>query len=178
MSTEARIVSPQQKIGSRPTGGSSTAPEQDSPKRGKKKLIIVAAVLVVAMGVAWWFLAGPGASAPATDAGTAPAAVAAEPEYELGAVLPIDPISINLAGGRYLRLGFALQLVAGAGGPEGGIDPSIALDTAIALFTGQTQEQLADPNYREELKQQLQDQLFDLYHEEVVAVYYTDFVTQ
>lgn len=46
------------------------------------------------------------------------------------------------------------------------------------MYSGHTQEELADLDYREELKQELQDEVFDLYHEEVVAVYYTDFVTQ
>lgn len=181
MSTEARIVSPQQKIGARPTGppgGAAAAESAEPAKSGKKKKLsmIIAAVLVVALGAAYWFLAGPGAAAPEDDA--AAAAAEAEPEYELGEVLPVEAISINLAGGHYLRLGFALQLIEGAGSTHGAIDASIALDAAIALFSGHTQEELADLEYREELKLQLQDKLFDLYHEEVVAVYYTDFVTQ
>ena len=177
MSTEARIISPQQKIGARPTGpaGGGAAEEPTKPaKGGKKKLsVIIATVLVVALGAAYWFLAGPGAGAPEDGA-----AAAAEPEYELGEVLPVEPISINLAGGHYLRLGFALQLIASAGSSHGPVDASIALDAAIALYSGHTQEELADLDYREELKQELQDEVFDLYHEEVVAVYYTDFVTQ
>jgi flagellar FliL protein len=177
MSTEARIVSPQQKIGARPTGpsGGAAAEEPAKPaKGGKKKLsVIIAAVLVIALGAAYWFLAGPGASAPEGDA-----VVATEPEYELGEVLPVEAISINLAGGHYLRLGFALQLIASAGGTHGAIDASIALDAAIALYSGHTQEELADLDYREELKHLLEEKLFELYHEEVVAVYYTDFVTQ
>lgn len=178
MTTETRIVSPQQKIGARPTGPSGGAPAEEPAKPakgGKKKLsVTVATVLVVALGAAYWFLAGPGAGAPEDGA----AAAAAEPEYELGEVLPVEAISINLAGGHYLRLGFALRLIAGAGSSHGPIDASIALDAAIALYSGHTQEELADLEQREELKRQLEDKLFDLYHEEVVAVYYTDFVTQ
>ncbi|MCB2412889.1 flagellar basal body-associated FliL family protein [Demequina sp. TTPB684] len=176
MSTDARIVSPQQKIGARPTGPPAGAPEEPTkPAKGKKKLsVIIAAVLVVALGAAYWFLAGPGAAAPADEA----AEVNAEPEYELGEVLPVEAISINLAGGHYLRLGFALQLIADAGGSHGPIDASIALDAAIALYSGRTQEELSDLDYREQLKHELEEKLFELYHEEVVAVYYTDFVTQ
>lgn len=178
MSTEARIVSPQQKIGARPTPDSGGAPAEKPAKGGKKKLtVIIAIILVVALGAAYWFLAGPGAPAPATDP-DADAAAVTEPEYELGEVLPIEAISVNLVGGHYLRLGFGLQLIAGAGGEEGPIDPSKALDAAIALFSGRTTEELSDPAVREELKHDLEEQLFDLYHEEVVAVYYTDFVTQ
>jgi flagellar FliL protein len=174
MSTEARVVSPQQKIGARPTGPPAGGEVAKEPKKGgKKKLIMIIAIVLVAGGAAFWFLAGPGAAAAADDA----AVVDAEPEYELGEVLPIEAISVNLAGGHYLRLGFALQLVAGAGG-HGPVDASIALDVAIATFSGHTQEDLADLTVREDLKKQLEEELYELYHHEVVAVYYTDFVTQ
>ena len=88
------------------------------------------------------------------------------------------PSASTSPGGHYLRLGFALQLIDGAGGSHGPIDTSIALDTAIALFSGRTTEELADLTVREDLKHELEAELFELYHEEVVAVYYTDFVTQ
>jgi flagellar FliL protein len=119
---------------------------------------------------------GPGAAASATE-GTEVSADA-EPEYDLGEVLIIDSISINLQGGHYLRLGLGLQLVAGAGGSHGAIEPSKALDAAIALYSGLTTEELADLEFREQLKDDLAETLKEAYHEEVVDVYYTDFVTQ
>lgn len=180
MTTDSRVIAPQQKIGARPTGDAAAAAAAPPEKGGKKKklMMIVVGVGVLVLGAAFYFLAGPGKAAPpATDPSAEPT-VSAEPEYELGEVLVIDSISINLQGGHYLRLGLGLQLIAGAGGSRGAIDPAKALDAAIALYSGHTTEELADDAVREDLKAELEETLFELYHEEVVAVYYTDFVTQ
>ena len=94
-------------------------------------------------------------------------------------MLPIDSISVNLQGGHYLRLGLALQLIEERAAITAPIDTSKALDAAIALFSGHTTEELADLTIREDLKQAARgEKLFELYDGEVVAVYYTDFVTQ
>lgn len=172
MSTEAQVVAPQQKIGARP------ATTEASAKGGKKKkLIMIGAIVgVVVLGAAYWFLLGPGkavATSAATDGATATASPA--PVYDVGEVLAIDSISINLQGGRYLRLGIGLQLIKSIHEPP---DKSKALDAAIALFSGHTTEELADPTIREDLKKQLGEKLFELYDGDVVSVYYTDFVTQ
>ncbi len=169
-------MAPTQKIGARPTADAAAAAPEEAPKAGKKKLMmIVGVVAIVVLGAAYYFLAGPGKAAPpATDPSAEPT-VAAEPEYKLGEVLIIDSISINLEGGHYLRLGLGLQQVAGG---EGSVDPAKALDAAIALYSGHTTEELADNTVREDLKHELEKELLELYEEEVVAVYYTDFVTQ
>ena len=176
MTTESRIVAPSQKIGARPTGTDAAA-KGDAPSKGgkKKKLIMIgAAVGVVVLVAAYWFLAGPGkATAAPTDPASATASAA--PVYDLGAVLTIDSISINLQGGHYLRLGMGLQLIKSVKETP---DKSKALDAAIALFSGHTTEELADPTIREDLKKQLGEKLFELYDGDVVSVYYTDFVTQ
>lgn len=168
-------MAPETKIGSRPPAGSGVDGDGPEPKRGKKKLlsVIIGVVVLAGAGAGYWFLAGPGA---ASAAEPTPGA-SAEPEYELGEVLVIDSISINLQGGHYLRLGLGLQLVEGAGA-HGPIDPAKALDAAIALYSGRTQEELADGDVRESLKAELTEVLLESYHEEVVGVYYTDFVTQ
>lgn len=177
MSTEARVVAPQQKIGARPTGGAAGDGDAPTGKGKSKKLtMIIGLVILVAAGAAYWFLMGPGAAADEAVEGAE-----AEPEYELGEVAILDSISINLEGGHYLRLGLGIQQVASDGGGHGGgteFEAAKALDAAIALFSGESQEALADPHYREELKEQLEETLYELYHHEVVGVYYTDFVTQ
>ena len=177
MTTEPRIVAPNQKIGARPTGTGAAAKGEETPKGGKKKkklIMVGAAVGVVVLVAAYWFLAGPGkAAAASTDPALATASP--QPTYVLGEVLPIDSISINLQGGHYLRLGLGLQLIKTVKTPP---DKSKALDAAIALFSGHTTEELADPTVREDLKKQLEVTLMDLYGGDVVAVYYTDFVTQ
>jgi len=183
MSTEARVVAPHQKIGARPTGTDAATKDAAPAKGGKKKKIIMigAFVGVVVLGAAYWFLLGPGkaSAAPASTHG-ADATASPEPTYDLGEILVVDSISINLQGGHYLRLGMGLQLIASGGGHGGAAVPDTAkaLDAAIALFSGRTTEELADPVIREELKTELGETLKHVYEEEVVAVYYTDFVTQ
>ncbi len=172
MTTDARIVAPQQKIGARPLGTRppaqpEPAPEPEKPKRSRSRglgIIIGVAIMVVAAG-GYWFLAGPGAS---TE-------TAAEETVELGDVQVLDPISINLADGHYLRLGLGLQLTADAHAEVGA---AMALDAAIALFAGRDQHELMDATVRDQLKDELAATLSELYHGEVVGAYYTDFVTQ
>lgn len=178
MSTDSRVVAPQQKIGARPTGANAAATEEAPAKGGKKKkLIMIGAIVgVVVLGAGYWFLAGPGKAASSAAAATGIEATASpEPTYDLGAVVVIDSISINLQGGHYLRLGMGLQLVKSV---KEAPDTAKALDAAIALYSGHTTEELSDPTIREDLKKQLGDTLFELYEGDVVSVYYTDFVTQ
>lgn len=133
-----------------------------SAKGGKRKklLLIVAGVLVVALA-AYWFVLKPSASA---DEGPQP-----------GAILPLESTQINLASGHYLKVGIALQLVEGA--PEE-VDGSKALDATIELFSGRTVEDVGNASKRKELKEELETTLEKAYEEEVMGIYFTEFVTQ
>lgn len=91
-----------------------------------------------------------------------------------GEVLVLDPVQINLGGAHYLRLGVALQLTEGA--TE--LDGSKALDAAISLFSGRRAETLSNARVRGELKEELADELEEAYDGAVMAVYFTEFVTQ
>ncbi|WP_149203349.1 flagellar basal body-associated FliL family protein [Actinotalea subterranea] len=172
--TEQRVIASKPKIGARPTSG-APEPEPESKGKGegggsKKKLMIIvlAVVLVLGGGAAYWFLMGPGASA--TEAAPEP-----EPEPEKGEVFVIEAVSINLAGGHYLRLGMGLQLTAEVTEEP---DAARALDLAIALFSGRTVEEVSSPEGREALKTELAHQLEEAYEGEVIDVYLTDYVTQ
>ena len=173
--TEQRVLSTKPKIGARPAPApAAEEPAADGGKKGgKKKLIIIvlAVVLVLGGGVGYWFLLGPGAGGDA-EAG----AHEEEPAPEPGAVLTVEPVSINLAAGRYLRLGISLQFVAGDA--HGEPDPSKALDLAIALFSGRTIEEVSSAEGRTALKAELLHQLEEAYHGDVMDVYLTDYVTQ
>ena len=142
--------------------------EGEAPAKKKKLPLLIGAVvlLVVVAAGAWFFLLKPDPAA---------AAEAEHEEPEAGEVVTLDPVSINLADGAYLRLGLALQQTADAAHEA---DGSIALDQAIALFSGRSKEELADPAVREELKTKLTEDLAAPYHEEVYKVYFTEFVTQ
>jgi flagellar protein FliL len=133
------------------------------PKGGrkKKKLLVVVVALFVVAGAAYWFVLKP--SSP-TEEGPKP-----------GAILPLESTQINLASGHYLKIGIALQLVEGASEE---VDGSKALDATIELFSGRTVEEVANARERRQLKEQLETTLEESYEEEVMGIYFTEFVTQ
>ena len=169
------------KIGSRP----APAEEPAAPEKGKNKLIpiIIGVLVLVIAGGAYWFLMGPGAAGATEEETTTEDTAHAEPSYTLSDIVTVESVSINLAGGHYLRIGLGLQTATVVGAEAGGdgeteLSTAKALDAAIALFSGRTIEELSDPVIREDLKYELAEQLKEIYHYEVVDVYYTDFVTQ
>ena len=144
-----------------PTPQTRTAEADETTTRrgGRKKLILVLVVLLTIGGAAYWFLLKP------AEAREAP---------EPGEVVRLDPIQVNLTAGNYLKIGIALQLTAEAEEADG----SKALDATIALFSNRPMAQLTRPDVRAELKKELEKELKELYHGEVMGVYFTDFVTQ
>jgi flagellar FliL protein len=149
------------------------APEgDDEAKGGKKKLLIIGLVAVLAIGAAAYFFLFSGSGE-----------AEAEPAPEAGSVvLPIEPVAINLAGGSYLKLGFAMQFTLAydesAGGGHGGATPdgSKAMDIAIAQFSGAALNDVQ--NNREAMKAALQEAIVEAYHGDVMEIYYTEYVTQ
>lgn len=132
-------------------------------KGGKKKLIIIAApVLVVALAAAWFLFLKP--SGPSKPVPPTP-----------GAVVQLDPITINLAGGHFLKLGLALQPTADAGEEVSGAK---ALDAAIALYSGKTMTELSAKEGREKAKATLIKEASELYEKKVYDIYLTEFVMQ
>ena len=138
----------------------TTTPEEttEAPaKRSRKKLVMILVAVLAIGGGGYWFMRPQPASAP-----------------EPGEVVTLEPIQINLAAGHYLRMGLALQLVAGAHEADG----SKALDAAIQEFSGVAMAEVNDPAKRAVLKEQLEKELDHRYHGDVMGVYFTDFVTQ
>lgn len=132
----------------------------EAPKKGKKVLILgVVAVLILGGASCYWFFLKP------SDADADPKA---------GEVVSLEPIQINLEDGHYLRVGVALQLVEGAHD----VDGSQALDAAIDLFSGRDIKEVTAPKTRDRLKVELEKELDERYHGDVMGVYFTDFVTQ
>jgi flagellar FliL protein len=135
--------------------------EQAERKRKPLKLIAVIVVLAIAAGAAWFLVLAPKGKAEAAP--------------KPGPVLPLDPQQINLAAGHYLRLGIALQLTETAGEE---VDGSKALDAAIAVFSGLPVDQVTKAGGREALKKKLLTDLEHRYEDDVMDVYFTEFVTQ
>jgi flagellar FliL protein len=132
---------------------------------GKKKLILILAVAVLAAAGAAYFFVFSGGSAEAKE----PVA---------GKVLTMEPVAVNLAGGGYLKVGVALQLTADVG--EEAPDISKATDLVISTFS---QAKPADvTGARDALKEALQKKIIDAYTEDgveqVMGIYYTQYVTQ
>jgi flagellar FliL protein len=139
---------------------------------GKKKLliIIIAAVVVLLGGGAgayFAFFAGGNSKA------------VAHPEPTPSAVVPMDPITLNLADGHYLKISIALQTTTDA---AEGVDGSKALDILISEFSNLSVDELSTNKQREALKKELIEQVVKGYTEEeketVMGVYFTEFVIQ
>jgi flagellar FliL protein len=139
----------------------AAAPEGQEPKGkgGRKKVILMLVVLLAIGGAAYWFMLKP--------------ADAKEPPKP-GEVVRLEPIQVNLAAGHYLKIGIALQLTVEAHEADG----AKALDATIDMFSGKSMEQLTATDTRAKLKKELEKELKERYHGEVMGVYFTDFVTQ
>ena len=110
-------------------------------------------------------------AAPSTTTTTAPAAA--------GPVDSLDPITINLAAGHFLKVALALQVPAG-------LDPStvkttenweaVALKAAIDSLSGRTIDDLAGG--RRQAEQTIGDSVCRNTEGKVLTIYFTDFVMQ
>ncbi|MFI7596942.1 flagellar basal body-associated protein FliL [Actinoplanes sp. NPDC049681] len=143
----------------------------EAPKKKSKKLLMIIVLAVVLLGGggagAWFmFLKGDPAEAKAPVKGVV---VAIE-----------NPLTINLAGGHYLKMGFALQMTEEAGEEE--IDTSEALNLAIDQYTGMAIGELETEKGRESAKAELLDKIEKAYNVDgkhlVMGLYFTSFVTQ
>lgn len=158
-----------------PTSASTEGKEK--PKKSKKKLIIVLAPLLLLLAVGGFIgkgmLAGPAAPLP-------------DPKTVAGSVVPLTPMTLNLADGRYLKITMALQLskfaspVPAADGtiPVSNVDGAKALDTAIAVLGQRTYTQLIAPGGRSSAQKVLSAQVKNRYDGEVLGVYFTEFLMQ
>lgn len=179
------------KDGAKKSGGAGGDGDGDGAGKagGKKKLIIIAGAVVL-------LLAGGGGGAffVMNKASASTEKVPAVEEPVAGAVVALDPITINLADGRYLKLGIALQATeaAAAGGGEhggGGPDGSEALDLTIEEFSGLSMTDLSNAEQRKHYKDELQAKIVEAYTHEaakegdpkqeyVMGIYFTQFVMQ
>ena len=149
-----------------PAPAADTAAE--APK-GKKKLLVIVVPLLLVLVAAWYLVLGPGSGG--SEAEEKPE------EPALGEVIALEPITMNLADGRLLKVGLALQL-PDPPASDHEIGGSVALDEAIAFLGEHTYAQLAAPAARQEAKKELSHRVAERYHEEVLGIYFTEFVMQ
>jgi flagellar FliL protein len=138
-------------------------------KGGRKKLVMMIVPVLLAVVAAWYLVLGPGSG------GSAAEEKPAKPEP--GEVLALEPITMNLADGRLLKVGLALQLPLEPDS-EHEVSGSIALDEAISFLGEHTYAQLAAPAARQAAKKQLSHRVAERYHADVLEVYFTEFVMQ
>jgi flagellar protein FliL len=134
---------------------------------GKNKMLLIVGplVLVIVLGAVYFLFLKGGSS----DSGE-PKKVVHNP----GAVVKVDPITINLTGGHFLKLGITLQPEAGAAE----VDGSKALDAAIDLFSNLPITELSTKEGRNKLKAELVAKVSEAYEKEVYDIYFTEFVYQ
>ncbi|MBI1758567.1 MAG: flagellar basal body-associated FliL family protein [Actinobacteria bacterium] len=138
-------------------------PAGDKPaKSRKKRIIMLAPVLLLLLAGGGYLAFAGGSSGP-------------PPPPKPGAVLVLEPTTINLDGGHYLKLTLALQATASAGAE---LDGSKALDLAIAEFGGRAVAELSVPGTRTKLKEELVKKIEKAYEEEIMDIYFREFVMQ
>jgi len=159
------------------------ASKKTAEGKGRKKLAVPAVALLLGVFVGPKLLGG---------GGSGEAAAATTTTTALGPVVALDPITLNLADGRLLKVGLALQVSAswlaeygteeGGGEEEEAGDPTKgyarALDAAITVFSGRSMEELSGAAGREAAREELAARLLDTYHGEIEAVYLYEFVMQ
>lgn len=153
--------------------------DEDKPKKGKLKIIIGAVVLVVVGAVLGGKVLGGGGSEAA--GATGPTTTTTEPP---GMITAMDVITLNLADGRFLKLGIAFEVHDGVEYPVN-FDPDDAtkgfareIDATITLMSGYTYDQLAGPTGKAEAKATLLETLDAISDEAIKDVYFHEFVMQ
>ena len=140
------------------------ASAEDAPKKSKKKLIIIGALIVA--------LVGGGAGGYVMFA---PKKASAKPAPVAGKVAPLEAVTVNLADGHFLKLKMSLQATASAVDlPDG----SKAQDLAIDLFSNRSVAELSSNTERQRAKVELTAKVVKAYKDDVMDVYFTEFVMQ
>ncbi|GAA2516103.1 flagellar basal body-associated FliL family protein [Pilimelia columellifera] len=142
---------------------SDSKPAEPEKKSSKKMLIMIvlAVLLLGGGGGAYFFL----------FAGSAEAEVAPEP----GPVVVMDPVTINLADGHFLKVSIALQTKLDA---ETEPDGSKALDLTIAHFGELKMANLSTGAGRAKAKKDLVQTVKKAYEGDVYDIYFREFVMQ
>jgi flagellar FliL protein len=167
--------------------------ENTAPKKSKGKLLITVA-LCLGLAGAGYVLGGRKASAETAD--PAAAAAGAEGEHgatettvamecepveppELGMVIDLPSMSVNLAEGHYLRVALSVALAADVEleKPEE-FKSAPAKDIVVSTLSGRTMAELSSAGGREEAKTELTELIVEAYHGEVDSVFITEFVMQ
>ncbi len=175
--------------------GDSESPE--AKKGGPKRLVMIAALCVGLLGGGYVLGGKMSAPSAAADGGTGePGAEEssdgeAEEDHsaEVGEVIDLEPVNINLADNHYLRIAISIGLSADDGSEKKGkikrkeaepvpFQTAPARDSLLKVFSGRSMEELTTPEGRDEARNELLALMTEQYHGEVAAVFFTEFVMQ
>ncbi len=156
---------------------------------GPKKMIMTVVLAVVLVGVGYVLggkmSGGSGAAAEASADGHVTEQSEGDHEDDHAAahpaqVIDLDPINVNLAEGHYLRVAISLGISTepdGHGG-ETHFPTAAASDVVLHTFSGRLMADLSTVDGREAARLELAEGLTHHYGDEVVSVYFTEFVMQ
>ena len=151
---------------------------EEEKSGGNKKLIIILAASLAVVLIAGGFVV-------MTLLNGSKAAAEPDPTTVPGAVYAMeDPMTLNLADGKFLKTGIALQMnkagdeaLLEAGAAEGP-DMSAARDATISVLSKYSYEDLLKPEKRDEAQKALSTEVSKRYEGGVLSVYFTEFVMQ
>jgi flagellar FliL protein len=145
-----------------PSSEGAKKTDKSSGKRRPSKKIVIVLVLLLAVG---GFI-GSKKFMPAKAAAPHP-----------GDAVVLDPTTLNLAGGHYLKIAISVKLVAGKASATD-FDSSHAAQLLIEEFSDRTVGSLSTNPARDKLMTELTNRIKKAYDGEVYDVYLTQFVTQ
>lgn len=169
----------------RPAAKKAAAPQAEAPPPPppaappKSRSMTVPAIIVAVAILGGFFLTkgGGGGDATPTNAVATPTTVHAAD----GEVISLDPITLNLTGGDILKIGIALQLAADTPEAEHALENPAAfgaraLDETIIVLGGYSRAELLRQGGIADAKAKLSARVAELYHDAVLAVYFTQLV--
>jgi len=130
--------------------------------KSKKKLIIIVVLLLAVAGAGYkFFLAKPTPPGPPVG----------------GDIVQLDPETVNLEGGHYLKVAVAVQVVQGKSTATD-FQGSKAEQLIIDEFSNRTVPSLSSNGMRKQLADELEKQIKSAYDGEVFTIFLTQFVMQ
>jgi flagellar FliL protein len=148
------------------------AKKSKKDKGGGKSNLVPAIVLAIGIAAGGYFMGGKGGAATAGAGAT----TTTEPA---GEIATMDPISVNLADGHFLKVGLGVQLSESANAEEFPKGPmSKVKDLLISEVGGADMNVLSTNQGREQLKDELTKKAEEEFDGEVLGFYFTDFVMQ
>jgi flagellar FliL protein len=141
--------------------GEGEVAKKASPLKNKKVLIGIVALLAIAGGVYQTMFAPKPKPAPPSG----------------GDIVALDPTTLNLADGHYLKIALGVQLVKGKA-TLADFQNSQAQALVISEFSDRSVDSLSSNAARAKLSDDLLAKLKKAYPDKVFGVYITQFVTQ